>query len=85
MFRLIFEHDWLSHDRFDYVPADRLLPILTASILNGISILVLKQLYNRMALKLTDWGKKVNIVEYTPREHVVRLLPVRKSPDSVSV
>jgi anoctamin-5 len=55
IFRLIFEHDWLSQDGFEGVPADRLLPILTASVLNGISILVLKQLYNKMAVKLTDW------------------------------
>jgi anoctamin-5 len=83
IFRLIFEHDWLSQDGFEGVPADRLLPILTASVLNGISILVLKQLYNKMAVKLTDWGK--HAVIWRVNRSVISYFPVRKSPDSVSI
>ena len=63
VYRLIFEYDWLGEDRFERVPGDHLLPILSASILNGISILVLKLFYNRVALKLTDWGVGCNALE----------------------
>lgn len=57
LYRLIFEHDWLKDDNMKSVPGDEFLPALTASILQGISILLLKQVYRRIAWKLTDWGK----------------------------
>jgi anoctamin-5 len=55
VYRLIFEHDWLTEERIKSVPGDNFLPTLSASVLNGISILILKQVYNRLAWKLTDW------------------------------
>ena len=57
VYRLIFEHDWLSEGNIKSVPGDKFLPTLSASVLNGVSILILKQVYNRLAWKLTDWGK----------------------------